>query len=87
MKLITLVRDCPLHGGFAGETMGFADDVAAKLVKSGKAAYVARPVVEPEPVPVNGGLPDTPVDDDADGGDGDSGEPKKRGPGRPRKAD
>lgn len=89
MKLVKFTKDVLVHSAFCGEVMGFADDVAAKLVKNGKAALIeeesAAPVAD-----IVGPVAES-VDDerapkpDADAEGDDDDEPAPRGRGRPRK--
>lgn len=106
MKLVKFAKDVPSHSAFCGEVMGFADDVADRLVKAGKAlpfivppeqvAEIESVAIDPPDVvklpavdgeEVDGATkPDVAEGEVADESAGDA-EPKKRGRGRPRKAD
>ncbi len=98
MMLLKLLRNVP--PGYAGEVMGFDDDVAAKLVRTGKAAPVVKeakpePVAKADPKPVVDAAPKPEpkpepkpvvalVKDEDPQEDAEADEPR-RGPGRPRK--
>lgn len=92
MKLVKFTKDAPSHSAFCGEVMGFADDVADRLVRAGKAIYAEPVAVEPEAVTAEAAeelaadADDAGEDDDNDvADDGEKPAPRRRG--RPRKVD
>lgn len=89
MIVVKFVRDCPAQSAFAGEEMGFPDEVAARLCKAGKAVPVTVTAPDPEPAAEAATVADEPavaVEDEAtDDGQDDADEPAPRRRGRPRK--